>query len=315
MQQLAEAFGHPDAAVEALHARGTTLAFMGRLAEARVALESLIALDPVGQDVFRGSLYVMDLRVTSLSMLARLLSMMGHLDEALERATASFALAEQLGHPPCVAYSIVWLGWVCWARGEYAEADRHLVRSIELSKEHSLVLFLAWSRVIRGGALTGLGRAEEGIAEIRKSLDLQNAMGSMLERSYCLTLLAEALGAVGETGEALKLCQQASNFAHRTEGRCYEPETHRVRGELLRSLGCFEEAKAEFGAAISVARQMDCGSLELKAAISDCHLRQKLGESAAGQEVLAEVLERFRDDATSPLVLQARSLAMHSTLG
>jgi hypothetical protein len=72
-REVAEASGDPIAVVQSLHALGTTLAFMGRLAEGRQALERIFAAYPLSQHEFHGSLYVLDPFVTSLSMLARLL--------------------------------------------------------------------------------------------------------------------------------------------------------------------------------------------------------------------------------------------------
>ena len=105
-----------------------------------------------------------------------------------------------------------------------------------LSRTHGLPQILEWGRVLRGSSLTHLGRVAEGISEIRKSLDNQLAMRCLLERPYCLTLLAEALLLVNGYREALALCDEALKIARETQGRSYEAETHRVRGEILRAL-------------------------------------------------------------------------------
>ena len=52
---------------------------------------------------------------------------------------------------------------------------------MELSRD--LPQIREWGRVVRGSALTRLGRVAEGIAEMRQSLDNQLAMRSLLERS------------------------------------------------------------------------------------------------------------------------------------
>src|SRR5207248_2100994 len=71
MRQLAAASQEPIANAASLHALGTTLAFMGRTAEAREALESIFTTNPVDQHSFHGSPYdyALDPCVTSLSML------------------------------------------------------------------------------------------------------------------------------------------------------------------------------------------------------------------------------------------------------
>jgi adenylate cyclase len=303
--------------VESLHALGTTLAFMGRLAEAREALERIFAAYPVSQHLFHGSLYVLDPCVTSLSMLARLLAFLGYLDQAIEKAGASVELANRLAHSPSLAYATFWVGWVHHTRGECAEACRHLESSMDLSRKHGLPLFLEWGRIVRGSALARMGGAAEGISDIRKSIDRQEAMGSKLDRSYCLTVLAEALGAEGACEEALALCDEALEFGRRTQGRCYEPETHRVRGETLLCFGedaRLPEVEAEFECALEQSRQRKCRLLELRAAISYLRLRRRLGDAAGGRAVLAEVTGWFTEGVNSPVVSEARKLLADRSL-
>ena len=234
MRQVADALDNPASIMESLHAHGTTLAFMGNLVDAREALERALTLSAIGQ--FRGSLYVLDTRVTSLSMLARVLARMGFLDEAIEKAVASVDLAKQLAHPPSLAYATFWVGWIRHARGDHSEACRHLEAAMDLSRTHGLPQILEWGRVVRGSSLAHLGWLAEGIAEMRKSLDNQSAMRCLVERPYCLTLLAEALFAGERLPEALALCDEALEIGREKQARSYEAETNRVRGEILRAL-------------------------------------------------------------------------------
>jgi len=206
---------------------------MGNLTEAREALEKIFVLSPIGQHKFRSSLYVLDTCVTSLSMLARVLARMEFFDEALERAETSVNIANQLTHPPSLAYATFWVGWIRHARAEHSEACRHLETAMILSRTHGISQILEWGRVVRGSSLAHLGRVSEGIAEMRKSLDNQLAMRCLLERPYCLTLLAEALLRMNSYQEALALCEEALKIGRETQGRSYESETLRVRQEIL----------------------------------------------------------------------------------
>ena len=187
MRQIASALNDPIADAASLHALGTSLAFMGRFVEGRKALESIFVTDPVNQHSFHGSPYdyVLDPCVTSLSMLARILAFMGDLDQAVEKAGASLEVANGLANPHNLAYAMFWLGWVHHARGEHADACRHLEAAMALSGTHGFPLILAWGQIVRGSALSHMGRAAEGISEMRTSLDHQRAMRSRLERSYC----------------------------------------------------------------------------------------------------------------------------------
>lgn len=290
MRQAADALQHKDAIVESLHAFGTTLAFMGRLKEARQAMESIFEIAPVSQHEFRGSLYVLDPLVTSLSMLARLLTLMGDLEQGMAKALESVELANRLSHPHSLVYATFWVGWIRHARGEFAEACPHLESAMEMGRNHDLPLIVEWGRVVRGSALAHMGRREEGIAEIRKSMERQDAMGSKLERPYCLTLLAEALLGTGDFGEAARLCDQALELAAATEGRSFEAETRRVRAKAiraLRGLDSRDEVEAEFSTALRQARQAECRLLELRITASHRRFLDRIDLQATAESPAA----------------------------
>jgi tetratricopeptide (TPR) repeat protein len=234
MRELADRLGDLPSIIESLHALGTTLAFMGDFRGARDALERIFELSPTGEHRHAGSLYVLDPWVTSLSMLARVLARMGRFDEALERALASLDLANGLAHPPSVTYAEFWLGWTHHARGEHAEARAHLETAMALGRAHTLPQLVEWARVIRGSSLAHLGHVAEGIAAIRTSLDNQAVMRNLLDRPYCLMLLAEALMDANQLGDALALCDESLRIARDTNGRSYEIDTERLREAIVR---------------------------------------------------------------------------------
>jgi tetratricopeptide (TPR) repeat protein len=311
MCDLAEKGQDTTATVQSLHALGTTLAFMGRLVEARDALERIFVVQPLGQQRSGGSLYLLDPCVTSLSMLARLLACLGYLDQAIEKAATSVQFAERLAHPHSIAYATLWVGWIHHARGDNEQSCQHLEMAMELGREHGLALILEWGRVVRGSALARLGRVREGISEIRKSVSNQQSVHALLERSYCLTLLADALGRQGAHKEALASCDEALEFAQRTWGRCYQAEAHRVRGESLLALGGsaqFAAVEAEYETALELARERQCRLLELRAAVSYFRLQQEMGNTLRASEVLAGVAGWFVEGDGCPALFEARRL-------
>jgi len=162
MRQVASELNDPVSIVEALHALGTTQAFMGKLTDARETLESIFAILPIERHKFFPSLFVLDTYVTSLSMLARVLVRLGFAEESMERASASVSLANQLAHPPSLAYATFWVGWICHARGDYLAACGHLEAAMSLGRKHGLPQIIEWGRVVRGSCLAHIGRVAEG---------------------------------------------------------------------------------------------------------------------------------------------------------
>jgi predicted ATPase len=154
-----------------------------------------------------------------------------------------------------------------------------------------------------------LGRVTEGIAEMRKSMDNQRAMRCLLERPYGLTMMAEALLSVGANDEALALCNDALGITQETQGRSYEAETHRVRGEVLLAMNDPSKSSPEvdFQAAVRVARETQCRSLELRAAMSLYHFKRRLGEGLEEFAALRQTVAWF-DPSNSPSLAEARRL-------
>jgi tetratricopeptide (TPR) repeat protein len=306
MEQAARAMPGGLAMTEALFAAGSTLGFMGRWSEARETLEPVLQTHDLATYTGRGTRYVLDPCVGTLSMMARILTFTGHFDEAREKAKQAIQLAQRLMHPPSLAYATFWLGFVHHAMHEYEESVQPLETAIALSSEQGLALFVEWGRVVLGSTLTRMGSLETGIAEMRKSIERQPEMRSSLERAYCLTLLAEALQSNGESSEALALCNEALDFARRTEARCYEPETHRVRAEILCSNGRAEwvaEGKIELQLALSTAQNSGCRLLELRTALSFSRLSQ---DSADRHAALDAALAGVAGLGEPPLVDEAR---------
>lgn len=289
MRALADRLGADAPIVESLHALGTTLGFMGRLEEAREALERVFEIAPIDQHRFDSSQYVLDPYVTSLCMLARLRVMMGSFDVALNMASRARELARQLAHPMSYAYSLFWVGWVLHERGEHAQAIECLTDAMEDALLNGLPQFVEWGRIARGSSMALSGRLDEGIAEMRTSLANQFAMRNLIERGYCLTLLAEALVLKGLHGEALLACDQALDWASRTENRSYEAETHRIRGEALLAMGGDDSpvlASSEFQQALEIAARTGCGALRLRAAWSQCEFERRFAAPGSAREDL-----------------------------
>ena len=67
---------------------------------------------------------------------------------------------------------------------------------------------------------------------MRQGLAACRATGAELIRPYCLALLAEAYGKVGQVEEGLSVLAEALAVVDKTGERCYEAELYRLKGEL-----------------------------------------------------------------------------------
>src|SRR4029079_15743787 len=77
------------------------------------------------------------------------------------------------------------------------------------------------------------GRPEEGIAIMENALAAHHARGANFQSAYNISCLAQAHARAGKIDRANKLALDAIAEVDRTGERWWEPEAHRIRGEIL----------------------------------------------------------------------------------
>jgi tetratricopeptide (TPR) repeat protein len=109
-------------------------------------------------------------------------------------------------------------------------------------------------------ALIRQGQLAEGIAELTKYID--PPMTTLDMRPYMLTILAEASAASGALQRALDLIEEAIKQVEVFEwrGHAHHAESLRVKGWILHNMHRYEEAHAQYLAAISFAREQQARS-------------------------------------------------------
>jgi len=85
----------------------------------------------------------------------------------------------------------------------------------------------------RGWLLVRQGHVHDGIASLTQGLRICDAGGTVLERSYHLTVLADAHGRAGSFDEGLRMLDEAMVQSRSTAEAYYVPEMYRLRGHIL----------------------------------------------------------------------------------
>ena len=160
----------------------------------------------------------------------------------------------------------------------------------------------------QGWCLTMLREREEGITQLTRGLAAWSAAQGLLHVPTYLTILADAYRKVQQPQDGLKQLVEAIGVTDRTEGRYYEAEMHRVRGELLLSMHDDGAAEASFREAISVAQHQSAKTWELRAAISMARLWRDQGKRDKAQELLAPVYSWFTEGFDTLDLKQAKAL-------
>ena len=103
---------------------------------------------------------------------------------------------------------------------------------------------------------------------------------------------------------------EALTFADKTGERFYEPELHRLKGELLLQQSSNHQAEAEtcFHHALDVAHNQQEKSLELRAATSLARLWQSQGKHNEARQLLGEVYAWFTEGFDTADLQDAKAL-------
>lgn len=250
-----------------------------------------------------------DMGLFSRSWATHFLWYAGYPDQAHTLREETLRLAGELAHPFSRVITLAYAAMLHQFCRDLERVDSVAEATITLCTQHGFPYYLAWAEVLRGWSRAAAGASEEGIAEIRRGIEvLQATAGARL--SYYRALLAEACGWNGHSDEALQALDDAFADVRKTDERWCEAELHRLRGELLCSdtVNRRAEAEASFHRAIEVARGQRTKSLELRAALSLGRFWRDEGRLQDAHRLVAEVYGWFTEGLDTPDLREARSL-------
>ncbi|MCI0409487.1 MAG: hypothetical protein L0191_13165 [Acidobacteria bacterium] len=270
----------------------------------------------------------LDPRVSCLSFWSPALCHQGYPAQALQKGEAALHLARELGDPFSLALALYFLARLHRSREEEPLTDERTEALATIATEQDLPMWMAAGALLRGWVLVKRGQGEEGIRQIHQGVATWRAMGTRLEDSYFLALLAEAHGEVGQAADGLAVVAEALAVADKYGERVYEAELYRLKGELSLQSRSSEsgvrnqkakvsdpptpdpQAEAEecFRQAIAIARRQSAKSLELRAVMSLCRLWQQQAKKKQARQRLAEIYGWFTEGLDTADLQEAKAL-------
>jgi predicted ATPase len=308
---LAEEQGAPLRRALARRARGATLVYLGRFADAMVALDEGILIDDAvaaREDSAHRLLYTERAGVVCRLFSAWALWFLGRPDRAVQTMEAALALSQRLAHLHSLAFAHNFAALLHNLRREFTIAQGRAEAAMEIASEHRLAHLLAMATLCRGFALVGLGQRMQGVRQLRTGLAAWNETGAHLLDTQWLGFLAEAHLTAGEFDDALTALDRAAETAAATRERHYQAELYRLRGVVLAESGDAAKAASWLDQAIDSARSQEAKSLELRAATSLARLWAEQGDRRKGYDLLAPVYGWFTEGFDTADLQDARAL-------
>jgi adenylate cyclase len=244
------------------------------------------------------------------NILVGVLLILGYPSTALGRASKLVGAARTSADPNSIAINL------------FSDGLNHLVlrdarivaeRADELHPiaiEHKLRMYLIVAAFFRGWATAAAGRAEDGIAEMRRSISEVMVSGGLVSPALMLTTFAESCGKSGRLEEGLDWVAKGLTIAEQTGLRATEAELHRLKGELLLIKGPGNEAEPEccLRRAIEVARRQNARVFELRATVSLARLLRDTNRRREARAMLAAIYNWFTEGFDTADLKEAKAL-------
>ena len=145
---------------------------------------------------------------------------------------------------------------------------------------------------------------------ITSGIDAQKATGATFFIPWFASSLASAYAELGKIEDAGRCIGEAMTAAESTKEKWYEAEINRIAGEIALKPPERDTAKAEsyFERALTVARQQQAKSWELRAAMSLARLWRDQGKRDEARELLAPVYGWFTEGFETRDLKEAKAL-------
>ncbi|MBI3795820.1 MAG: AAA family ATPase [Deltaproteobacteria bacterium] len=314
--------------LEAHHALGATLAFLGENRPARVALERGLSLYDAQQHHALAFRFGYDPATGCLFRVALCLCLLGYPDQARKKIEEAFVRAKELAHPPTLAPTLLFAAiYYHYCQDQHAVQEQTQAQLL-LSQEHELSYFQATGLMFQGWALVKQGNEADGLAQMQQGLALHKGNGGVVLSVY-LVLLTEAYRETNRPDEGLRVIGELLARIEEQGDRIYEAELYRLKGELLLNAergtlndelktssvhrSSFRihrsgEAEACFLKALDVARRQEAKWWELRATTSLARLWQQQGKKDEARQMLADIYNWFTEGFATVDLKDAKTL-------
>jgi predicted ATPase/class 3 adenylate cyclase len=298
LPRAAEARGDQAALLNGIRGQAMILMFMGRIVEAREALERAGEMFNASPEADRMGARAagQDAGVSILVLMAWVFWILGQVDEAVSRMAAALERADAVQHAHTHAYAWYYASVLHALRGEPAIAQGYAERCLNISEQHGFRHWLGLSRAIRDICAAMLDASVRRLDEVKTSLEEYQRAGYQLGLTAQFVLLCPALLLRNEPEAALELIDHGLSIVSHNSERFFEAELYRLKARALLMRGAAEiEAESLLDQALRTARSQQARSLELRAATDLARLWMNQGKRTEARNVLSSIYRCFSE--------------------
>ncbi|HEY6419721.1 MAG TPA: adenylate/guanylate cyclase domain-containing protein [Candidatus Binataceae bacterium] len=302
---MAERLGQPWMLGIAHALQAASLLWLGQPEAARAHCEeSLAVLGP--EDQFGP---VFPRFASAFPALSCSLWLLGFPDRAQRAADESISRARALQSPLAMMLSLT-QGWnLNRFLRDAVRTREHAEAAIAIGSEYGIRPLELGAIGHRGWSLVHADRANEGLEEIRRSVEGRDRLGMGLSPSV-LAMLVEAHLQMKQPVAGLQALEEAFSRVEPTGERMYESELYRLKGELLLAQDASNAVQAEksFRTAIEIAQAQSAKSWKLRATMSLARMIAKQGKRDEARTMIADIYNWFTEGFDTADLKEAKAL-------
>ena len=272
---------------------GSALACTGSPAQAREHYDWALTMYDPAQHRASAMRFQVDIRAGILFFRSWTLWLLGYPDAALADVGQALADAHELGHASTTMGTLNNVILTLILCGDYTGAD-------EKANQLKGPFWTTNGGLAHGCVLALTGDASDAIQMLTSAIATFRATGSTWSVPFRLACLAKAHADLGQLGDAGRRLDEAMMMVEVSNEVWAHPEILRVAGEIARMSPEPDAGKAQeyFERAVSVARQQQAKSWELRACVSLARLWHDHGKVQQARELLAPVYGWFTEGLT-----------------
>jgi predicted ATPase len=236
--------------------------------------------------------------------------MLGYPEAALADNDHALKNAREIGQAGTLMFALGYASHTPICCGTYASANVQLDELVALADEKSAPYWKALGVTHQGCVSALTGKAADAVSMISSGLAALQSMGVTVFMPLYLSSLAHAHAELSQFDHAWHRHGEAMMVIETAKERWCEAEVNRIAGEItLLSLEP-DAAKAEayFERALTVARQQQAKSWELRASMSLARLWRDQGKVQQARELLAPVYGWFTEGFHTRDLKEAKAL-------
>jgi len=292
---------------------GFSQSCLGEFADARRHFGKVLALYEPARDASLAFRYGQDPKAAAAAMLGWNLWHLGYPDQAVQFSDEAVAYAQELNHANTRGYVETFgAARIHLFRRDRQAVQRYVTSMIALCEEQGLVFWVGFIKTFEGWAMAEHGHYEKAIGRIREGLAAFDKTSTSMLRAHAYAILAQAHAGCNQTEESLRVLDQALKVADRTDEHWISAELHRLKGEVLLQAdgdanvttvpeSCFQRS-------LTIARERQAKSWELRAATSLARLWGEQGERRKAHDLLAPVYDWFTEGFDTADLKDAKAL-------